>query len=95
MRRCQLLNDVGCALVYLHSLDPIVVHGDIKGDNVLVAGPPDHVQAKPTDFGLSRVLDPKSRQLGRHCGMDGTQSCQSPLKPGGRHHLQTSFLSGI
>ena len=69
VRRCQLLNDVGCALVYLHSLDPIVVHGDIKGDNVLVAGSPDHVQAKPTDFGLSR--------LARHACPDG--SCPTEL----------------
>ena len=35
-----------------------MVHGDIKGDNVLVAGSHDHVQAKLTDFGLSRVLGP-------------------------------------
>ena len=52
------MHGICCALVYLHSLNHFVVHGDIKGDNVLVAGSPDHVQAKLTDFGLSRVLGP-------------------------------------
>ena len=59
--------------MYLHSLNPIVVHGDIKGDNVLVAGSPDHVQAKLKDFGLSRVLGP-----GRVASLGGTVAWMAP-----------------
>ncbi len=50
-----------------------MVHGDIKGDNVLVAGSPDHVQAKLTDFGLSRVLDPE-----RVASLGGTVEWMAP-----------------
>ena len=74
-QRVVRLHGICCALVYLHSLNPIVVHGDIKGDNVLVAGSPDHVQAKLAGFGLSRVLDPgRVASLGG-TGMNDTQSC--------------------
>ncbi len=77
VRRWQLLNNVGCALVYLHSLDPFVVHGDIMGDNVLVAGPTDHVQAKPTDFGLSRLL-PGTLAPPAHAPRDSSRLSATP-----------------
>jgi len=60
--RFQLLLDVACALRYLHAQRPQVVHGDLKGSNVLVelSGP----RAKIIDFGLSRLLTRHARPLG-------------------------------
>ncbi|KAJ7585171.1 kinase-like domain-containing protein [Mycena floridula] len=51
--RMKLIQDVACGLTYLHSLDPPVVHGDLKGSNILVD---DNGHAVLTDFGLSRVI---------------------------------------
>jgi len=60
----QILNGVCCALRYLHSRNPPVVHGDLKGSNVLV----EHAAAKGLwpkllDFGLSRALTTHARPL--------------------------------
>jgi len=60
--RYRLLMDVACALRYLHAQKTQIVHGDLKGSNVLVeeAMP----RAKLVDFGLSRLLTKGSRGLG-------------------------------
>lgn len=46
--------DVIEGLVYLHSLSPALVHGDLKGGNILLR---EDLSAKLGDFGLSRYLD--------------------------------------
>lgn len=48
----QIATDVAEALVYLHSLSPLVLHRDLKSRNVLLS---DGLCAKLTDFGGSRV----------------------------------------
>ncbi|KAG9023562.1 hypothetical protein FRB95_012904 [Tulasnella sp. JGI-2019a] len=53
-RRLELLLQVADGLRYLHSHDPVVVHGDLKADNVLVN---DEEEAQLCDFGLSRFVD--------------------------------------
>ncbi|KAJ0411351.1 hypothetical protein ATCC90586_004337 [Pythium insidiosum] len=43
--------DVACALTYLHSLVPLIIHRDLKSHNVLLN---EELRAKISDFGLSR-----------------------------------------
>lgn len=64
--RIDLAHDTACALTYLHARTPPIVHGDIKGSNVLVErSSPGRLRAKLLDFGLSRTLNrSKSKPLG-------------------------------
>jgi serine/threonine protein kinase len=64
MLRHRLLLDICRALRYLHDQKPRIVHGDLKGSNILVEfwfrGP----RAKLLDFGLSRLLTKHAPPLG-------------------------------
>ncbi|KAH8109534.1 kinase-like protein [Phellopilus nigrolimitatus] len=55
--RLQLLYEIASGVSYLHSCEPVVVHGDLKGCNILVnaAG-----RALITDFGLAKVKEEMS-----------------------------------
>ncbi|KAF8316461.1 kinase-like domain-containing protein, partial [Cantharellus anzutake] len=46
--------DVASGLEHLHSQNPSIVHGDIKGHNILITS---DGHALICDFGLSRILD--------------------------------------
>ncbi|KAE9383889.1 kinase-like protein [Gymnopus androsaceus JB14] len=48
--RSEVLLDVASGISYLHSMDPPIVHGDIRGGNILVA---DDLRCCIADFGLS------------------------------------------
>eukprot|EP00929_Paragymnodinium_shiwhaense_P033519 TRINITY_DN18397_c0_g1_i1.p1 TRINITY_DN18397_c0_g1~~TRINITY_DN18397_c0_g1_i1.p1 ORF type:complete len:1000 (+),score=179.49 TRINITY_DN18397_c0_g1_i1:96-3095(+) len=61
MERRQILNDICCAVRYLHAQSPRVVHGDLTGSNIFVEPMP---RAKLLDFGLSRLLTRRARPLG-------------------------------
>ena len=50
--RYDVVLDIAKGLDYLHSLDPPVIHGDIKPSNILLD--PDF-KAKIGDFGLARA----------------------------------------
>ncbi|KAG9008082.1 hypothetical protein FRB94_013739 [Tulasnella sp. JGI-2019a] len=52
--RLKLIVGAANGLLYLHTLNPVVVHGDIKPDNVLVN---DVREAALCDFGLARVIE--------------------------------------
>jgi serine/threonine protein kinase len=54
--RCYLLLDACCALWYLHSRSPCIVHGDLKPSNVLLEQHAGRWRVKLVDFGLSRIL---------------------------------------
>mmetsp|Transcript_19315 Transcript_19315/g.42644 ORF Transcript_19315/g.42644 Transcript_19315/m.42644 type:complete len:729 (-) Transcript_19315:88-2274(-) len=64
MKQVKVLTGVAQALIYLHSQDPCIVHGDLKPDNVLIerrdAGP----FPKLLDFGLSRSVTCHARLIG-------------------------------
>ncbi|TEB14859.1 kinase-like protein [Coprinellus micaceus] len=72
--RLALIKDVADGLRYLHTLEPPIVHGDLKGCNTLVT---DDGHAIITDFGLSRIIEEYSAPTGfttttfggsiRHC----------------------------
>ncbi|KAJ3725759.1 kinase-like domain-containing protein [Lentinula raphanica] len=52
--RLKLITQVASGVAYLHHFNPPVVHGDLKGGNILVNS---HAQAVITDFGLSKVME--------------------------------------
>ncbi|KAG8921328.1 hypothetical protein FRC02_000315 [Tulasnella sp. 418] len=54
--RLSLIVDIVNGLCHLHSRDPPIVHGDLKGDNILIGD--DH-SAKLIDLGLARILEEK------------------------------------
>eukprot|EP00929_Paragymnodinium_shiwhaense_P065744 TRINITY_DN3293_c0_g1_i3.p1 TRINITY_DN3293_c0_g1~~TRINITY_DN3293_c0_g1_i3.p1 ORF type:complete len:966 (-),score=127.21 TRINITY_DN3293_c0_g1_i3:300-3197(-) len=60
--RFTLMVDVACALRYLHAQRPAVVHGDLKGSNILVETT--HCRAKLIDFGLARLLTRHAKTMG-------------------------------
>jgi len=62
LRRCQLTLGVASALRYLHAQRPRIVHGDLKGSNILVEI--SIPRCKLVDFGLSRPLTKVSSPMG-------------------------------
>jgi len=64
MARYQLILGICSALVYLHTRNPCVVHGDLKPSNILVESSGDAVCPRLVDFGLSCVLTRGSKPLG-------------------------------
>mmetsp|Transcript_146612 Transcript_146612/g.470398 ORF Transcript_146612/g.470398 Transcript_146612/m.470398 type:complete len:785 (-) Transcript_146612:260-2614(-) len=65
IERLMIANDVGCALRYLHAQRPCgIIHGDIKGSNVLVEQNERGPRAKLVDFGLGRLITKASKPLG-------------------------------
>ncbi|KAG9042370.1 hypothetical protein FS837_010952 [Tulasnella sp. UAMH 9824] len=52
-KRFNTLCDAARGLVHLHSFDPVIIHGDIKPDNVLVM---DNLDGALCDFGVSRLF---------------------------------------
>ncbi|KAF6263821.1 kinase-like domain-containing protein [Scenedesmus sp. NREL 46B-D3] len=69
MRALATAREVAGAMEYLHSQS--VLHGDLNGNNILLAGVPlapehsDHrgFAAKVADFGLSRILTPENEKI--------------------------------
>ncbi|KAG8918328.1 hypothetical protein FRC01_001922 [Tulasnella sp. 417] len=66
--KLKLVCDAARGLVYLHSLDPPVFHGDIKPQNVIVL---DNLQAALCDFGISKLI----LDEGEHSGFTTSDAC--------------------
>ncbi|KXN83259.1 putative serine/threonine-protein kinase drkD [Leucoagaricus sp. SymC.cos] len=52
--RLKLLIQVACGIAYLHGFKPVIIHGDLKGGNILID---DNGCAIISDFGLSKVME--------------------------------------
>ncbi|KLO05503.1 kinase-like protein [Schizopora paradoxa] len=59
--RLQLLYEVASGVSYLHGRSPVIVHGDLKGGNILIDA---NGRAVITDFGLARVKEEVSEITG-------------------------------
>jgi serine/threonine protein kinase len=57
-KKLRILHDIASAMIYLHGRN--IIHGDLRTPNVLVKEG-DNITAKLTDFGMARVVDPKSK----------------------------------
>ncbi|EIW77962.1 kinase-like protein [Coniophora puteana RWD-64-598 SS2] len=63
--RVDLLVQIASGISYLHNYKPVVIHGDLKGNNVLID---DHGRPLVTDFGLSSVLEDFNETLPARVG---------------------------
>ncbi|KAM6499519.1 Protein kinase-like domain containing protein [Amanita muscaria] len=59
--KMRLLVQVASGMAYLHSCQPAVIHGDLKGGNILID---EHGCAIISDFGLSKVMEGMVEQIG-------------------------------
>ncbi|CAI5741682.1 unnamed protein product [Hyaloperonospora brassicae] len=77
---------VAQALTYLHSLDPIVLHRDLKSMNVLLSA---KLEAKLTDFGVSRKYTANTMTAGV-----GTRRWMAPeVMMGKRYNTSADIFS--
>ena len=72
--KIYVLRQVAQALSYLHSHSPPLVHHDLSPNNVLLNKV--SLQAKVTDFGMTRAMDPS--KMTRKSSVKGTQAFMSP-----------------
>jgi len=64
LERYSLVIGICSGLCYLHHQTPKIVHGDLKGKNILVERQVPFPRAKLLDFGLSRILTKHAKPLG-------------------------------
>ncbi|KAG2764179.1 hypothetical protein PC116_g8306 [Phytophthora cactorum] len=76
--KARIAQHVAQALTYLHSLDPIVLHRDLKSMNILLS---DDWDAKLTDFGVSRKWTVETMTAGV-----GTRRWMAPEVMMGKHY---------
>ncbi|KAK9019259.1 hypothetical protein V6N11_053785 [Hibiscus sabdariffa] len=58
IKRVKVIKDIACALSYLHhDCHPPIVHRDISSNNILLNS---DFEARVSDFGTARLLDPNS-----------------------------------
>jgi len=78
LARFQVAFQLCSALCYLHSLQPAVVHGDLKAGNVIIEDGP---RAKLIDFGLARVLSANPGNLGFSVAWAAPELALGDLRP--------------
>ncbi|KAH7923804.1 kinase-like protein [Leucogyrophana mollusca] len=69
--RLSLMLDVALGLEYLHSFDPTVIHGDLKGANVLITN---DLTACVADFGLCVLAHDSNMQFAMTSSSNGKGS---------------------
>ncbi|KIM84883.1 hypothetical protein PILCRDRAFT_817698 [Piloderma croceum F 1598] len=94
--RKMLIHDTARGLNYLHTLNPPIVHGDLKGNNVLITRA---CRAVLTDFGLSQVIEDLKGPSGNTTTMvQGSIRWQAPeivLDDENNQKLQLTFPSDV
>lgn len=73
----QVAHDIAEGLAYLH---PIVIHRDLKPQNILLD---EDGRAKIADFGISKVKDPQKSYLTKMTAENGTPMYMSPEQMNG------------
>lgn len=75
--RMKLMSQVASGVTYLHDFKPPIVHGDLKGGNILIDC---QGYAIITDFGLSKVMSDFSTSAGIACSsfFAGTMRWMAP-----------------
>ncbi|KAJ6473077.1 kinase-like domain-containing protein [Mycena sanguinolenta] len=73
--KSSLVKDIANGLDYMHDLDPPVVHGDIKGANILIS---DNGQACLADFGLALAIGSQAISTSSAGGTRGTLRWLAP-----------------
>ncbi|KAK7060772.1 hypothetical protein VNI00_000504 [Paramarasmius palmivorus] len=83
--KLALLYEVSSALNYLHSLKPAIVHGDIKGGNILIS---DDFHCCLADFGLAIAVESQSVESSSSGALKGSLRWLAPeLLPTGESSL--------
>jgi len=70
----RILVDISKGMRFLHSHNPVILHRDLKSENILVNK---QMQAKIADLGLSRI-QPKKRAIKRMGSRVGTPNWAAP-----------------
>lgn len=71
----KFIKDVSSGLAYLHSLNPPIIHQDIKPDNILISKDGDYLI---TDFGISKQLRSTLKKSAHHLNSAGAVSYMGP-----------------
>jgi len=62
--RWVVLENIACAMRYLHAQTPTIVHSDLKDTNIMVEKWKDKPRARLLDFGLSQIVAKNSNLAG-------------------------------
>ncbi|KAJ4487787.1 kinase-like domain-containing protein [Lentinula aciculospora] len=89
--RLKLVIQIASGVAYLHHFNPPVVHGDLKGGNILVDI---HEQAVITDFGLSKVMEDLSN-LSRSDRIENGRSTSSSFFAGSTRWMAPELVLAL
>lgn len=79
----RFIRDVASGLAYLHSMQPPIIHQDIKPDNILILKSGDFVI---TDFGISKQLRATLRKTANAMSSAGAISYMGPERFSKQYH---------
>ncbi|CAG2100881.1 unnamed protein product [Medioppia subpectinata] len=90
---CEIFKELLECVEYIHGLDPLLIHRDIKPDNILID--PNFRSnrcVKLCDFGLATVHDP-NRHSASHTKDAGTPAYMAPEVSSGRYNHKSDIYS--
>lgn len=69
--RFHFSTGIASGLQYLHTYNPIIIHGDLKSLNVLLGGDPKRPDTKIADFGMAKLKAVSSSQRALESALEG------------------------